>query len=342
MEGEGEVLYRTVSWDRSLLAQHGRRPAGPLFNIECPQESVCQLHLPHCQIHSEGGCDFLSVAHVTDDGFELIPPVTITDSHVVINITGFSAFGNTDEERAPISPINALVLLFYQPPLVNQTRSILNVLLLPNNVIIQEVQHERRRRNGDKERYIESVSHCKLTPNQEYTLTMDPADAHTIKPNKAEFVTFDSYENYIPTFRMLFRTFVEEVNVLLKEIGASEHVWDDLVWLPASTATQEAPQPGPQPAFQSALSGPVFFRRHRASLQTRLCLLQPLLLRLQDKRVLIDEEREEVVSKPSQTLQKQALLDMLARKGEGAQEEFYQALKAIDVYLVLDLEDRQM
>uniref|UniRef100_A0A4W5QJA5 Pyrin domain-containing protein n=1 Tax=Hucho hucho TaxID=62062 RepID=A0A4W5QJA5_9TELE len=52
MEGEGEVLYRTVHWDRRLLAQSGKRPAGPLFNIDCPQKSVCQLYLPHCQIHS--------------------------------------------------------------------------------------------------------------------------------------------------------------------------------------------------------------------------------------------------------------------------------------------------
>ena len=47
----------------------------------------------------------------------------------------------------------------------------------------EQVQHERRRRNGDKERYIESVSQCKLTPNQKYTLSTDPPDAHTIKPN---------------------------------------------------------------------------------------------------------------------------------------------------------------
>ena len=44
-------------------------------------------------LFSEGGGDFLSVAHVTNDGLEFIPPVTITDSHVVVNITGFSAFG---------------------------------------------------------------------------------------------------------------------------------------------------------------------------------------------------------------------------------------------------------
>ncbi|KAK6300946.1 hypothetical protein J4Q44_G00290440 [Coregonus suidteri] len=36
MEGEGEVLYRTVPWNRRLLAQSGKRPAGPLFQVDMP------------------------------------------------------------------------------------------------------------------------------------------------------------------------------------------------------------------------------------------------------------------------------------------------------------------
>uniref|UniRef100_A0A674CLM4 Sterile alpha motif domain-containing protein 9-like n=1 Tax=Salmo trutta TaxID=8032 RepID=A0A674CLM4_SALTR len=52
MERKGEVLYRTVQWDDSLLHSTGRTPAGPLFSIECPQGSVRQLHLPHCEIPS--------------------------------------------------------------------------------------------------------------------------------------------------------------------------------------------------------------------------------------------------------------------------------------------------
>lgn len=52
MEGEGEVLYWTVPWDRRLLAQRGKRPAGPLFKFTCLKGSVCQLQLPHCELHS--------------------------------------------------------------------------------------------------------------------------------------------------------------------------------------------------------------------------------------------------------------------------------------------------
>uniref|UniRef100_A0A671XAF3 FIIND domain-containing protein n=1 Tax=Sparus aurata TaxID=8175 RepID=A0A671XAF3_SPAAU len=40
MEGEGDVVYRIVSWDRRLLAQHHKKPAGPLFDIKCLQQSV--------------------------------------------------------------------------------------------------------------------------------------------------------------------------------------------------------------------------------------------------------------------------------------------------------------
>uniref|UniRef100_A0A4W5KE73 FIIND domain-containing protein n=1 Tax=Hucho hucho TaxID=62062 RepID=A0A4W5KE73_9TELE len=139
MEEEAEVLYNTVPWDRGLLSQNGKRPAGPLFKFTCLMGSVCQLHLPHCEINSEGGCDFLSVAHVTDDdSMEFLLPHETTETHVILNITGFCKYGITKEQEAPVSPIRALVLLFYQLPDDNN-KSTLNVLLLPRNVDIDEV-----------------------------------------------------------------------------------------------------------------------------------------------------------------------------------------------------------
>ncbi|XP_019208939.1 uncharacterized protein LOC106096757 [Oreochromis niloticus] len=74
MKGEGDVVYRTVPWYRRLLAQHHKKPAGPLFDIKCQQQSVCQLHLPHCELISTGGGQFLQVAHVHDERVEFIPP----------------------------------------------------------------------------------------------------------------------------------------------------------------------------------------------------------------------------------------------------------------------------
>ncbi|XP_052384483.1 NACHT, LRR and PYD domains-containing protein 1b allele 5-like [Oncorhynchus keta] len=236
MEGEGEVLYRTVHWDRRLLFQRGKRPAGPLFMFRCLKGSVNQLYLPHCEIHSEGGCDFLSVAHVTDDdSMEFLLPHEATESHVILNITGFSKYGITKEQEAPVSPIRALVLLFYQLPDDNNS-STLNVLLLPRNVDIDEVCKTRRTRNGDREIYIEKNPNCRLTPDQKYTLSTDLTDEHHIDPQEAEFVDYDSYTNYMPTFQLYLKTVVEEVDLLLEEHGGpeNERVWDRLVSLPGN------------------------------------------------------------------------------------------------------------
>ncbi|CAB1344210.1 unnamed protein product, partial [Coregonus sp. 'balchen'] len=241
-EGEGEVLYRTVPWDRRLLAQRGKRPAGPLFKFTCLKGSVCQLHLPHCQIHSEGGCDFLSVAHVTDDdSMEFLRPHETTETHVILNINGFSKYGITKDKEAPVSPIRGLVLLFYQLP-DDTNNSTLNVLLLPRNVDIDEVSRLELcvRKGGEgmetEKIYIEINPNCRLTPDQEYTLSTDLTDEHHIDPKEAEFVDYDSYTNYMPTFLLRLKTVVEEVNLLLKEHDGpeNERVWNRLVSLPAS------------------------------------------------------------------------------------------------------------
>ncbi|XP_045065226.1 uncharacterized protein LOC121546313 [Coregonus clupeaformis] len=236
MEGEGEVLYRTVPWNRRLLAQSGKRPAGPLFKFTCLKGSVCELHLPHCEIHSEGGCDFLSVAHVTDDdSTEFLHPHETTETHVILNINGFSKYGITKDKEAPVSPIRGLVLLFYQLP-DDTNNSTLNVLLLPRNVDIDEVCKTRRRRNGDREIYIEKNPNCRLTPDQKYTLFTDLTDEHHIDPKEAEFVDYDSYTNYMPTFQLDLQTVIKKVNLVLKEHDGpeNERVWDRLVLLPAS------------------------------------------------------------------------------------------------------------
>ncbi|CAK6978878.1 protein NLRC3-like [Scomber scombrus] len=49
MDQEAELLYRTVQWDESLLQPAVKMAAGPLFNIQSPDGTVNQLHLPHCE-----------------------------------------------------------------------------------------------------------------------------------------------------------------------------------------------------------------------------------------------------------------------------------------------------
>ncbi|XP_041670304.1 uncharacterized protein LOC121527409 [Cheilinus undulatus] len=202
MEREGDMVYRSVTWNRKLLSQHHKQPAGPLFDIKCEQQSVCQLHLPHCEIPSTGGDHSLSVAHVNDEGMEFIVPHKITESHVIINVSGFSGFGNVKDEDSPADPVRALVLLFYQPPVDPDLSSLLNVLMLPRNVVLRDVLRTRKKLVGD-ECYMETSPHCRLHPQQEYTLSTCPEDDSVlVEPTTAEFDS-DNFDNYFPSFQGL-------------------------------------------------------------------------------------------------------------------------------------------
>ncbi|KAL0993416.1 hypothetical protein UPYG_G00107530 [Umbra pygmaea] len=336
MVGEVDVIYNTVPWDRKLLDQSGKRPAGPLFKFTCNKGSVCELQLPHCEIYSEGGCDFLSVAHVTDDGsITFIHPDQTTETHVILNIAGFCKFGLTKDTNAPVSSIRALVLPFYQLPDVNK-ESTMNVLLLPKNVDIDEVCEKRKKRHGEREKFIEIPSSCELTPDQEYTLSTNlPEEQHEIDPaEKAKFVDYEYYTNYLPTFQLHLKTDVKKLNLLLKQHDGPE-TWKRSVPLPASTT--EIPSTAPLLNSPNPL-GKAFITKHRSELVNRLGLLRPIVLRLTDSGVMSYEEGEEVESKSTNTLKRQTLLDLLMKKGNEAQENFYSALKVADPCLVRHLE----
>ncbi|XP_007543926.2 NACHT, LRR and PYD domains-containing protein 12-like [Poecilia formosa] len=46
---EAELTYRTQIWDEMLLLTANKQPGGPLFSIECPQDCIRELQLPHCR-----------------------------------------------------------------------------------------------------------------------------------------------------------------------------------------------------------------------------------------------------------------------------------------------------
>ncbi|KAE8279559.1 hypothetical protein D5F01_LYC21682 [Larimichthys crocea] len=283
MEGEGDVDYRTVPWNRRRLAQHQKQPAGPLFDIKCVQQSMRQLHLPHCEICSTGGCDFLSVAHVNDEAIEFITPHKITETHVVINITGFSGFGNVKDEDSPPVPVRALVLLFYRPPVDPDLESLLNVLLLPKNGVLRDVLRTRKKLFGD-ENLIQTSPHCKLHPTQEYTLSTCPEDDSVlVQPTEAEF-DCDNYDNYFPSFQ-----------------GISD---DSLLDIRSS--------------FIDRISGPV---------------LQSLVDKMYEKKVMTDSERESVDGIQNKRDKARFVFDTVRNKGEAASSEMTDFLCEVDPFL---------
>ncbi|KAF7690010.1 hypothetical protein HF521_011814 [Silurus meridionalis] len=78
MKEKAEVLYSIVSWGSVQLDGMGQmQPAGPLYNINCSEGSMCKLHLPHCEINSDKNQTELAVAHFSDGNVEIIQPLKV-------------------------------------------------------------------------------------------------------------------------------------------------------------------------------------------------------------------------------------------------------------------------
>ncbi|XP_065326036.1 uncharacterized protein LOC135932533 [Pelmatolapia mariae] len=139
-----ELLYRTAQWDERLLQQASKIAAGPLFNIESSEDAIHQLHLPHCipkhALHSNG----LSVVHISDGEMEILKPLNIIDTHVIVEVTHLSSFGLV----WPLDMLMSLwhqektilgqVLLFLRPPNPRTQTQNINVFLLPRNIPVKE------------------------------------------------------------------------------------------------------------------------------------------------------------------------------------------------------------
>ncbi|XP_006807505.1 NACHT, LRR and PYD domains-containing protein 1b allele 3-like [Neolamprologus brichardi] len=319
MKAEGDVVYRTVPWNRKLLAQHRKKPAGPLFDIKCQQQSVCQLCLPHCEVISTGGGQFLQVAHVNDEGIEFITPQRITESHVVINITGFSGYGNVKDEDSPPDPVQALVLLFYKPPVDLDLRSFLNVLLLPRNVVIRDVQRTRRKLIGD-ERYIDTPPHCKLHPKQVYTLSAVPEDdLIKVQPTEADFDD-EYHDSYFTSFQVILRIVFRDISLSLKEKSSSTCVWErDLCIFSPTVGTINLPP-------------------SERLLNTRSCFIEgisepnlnSLIDKLLGKKVITEAEREAADTKQNRGKKARFVIDTVRSKGAAASSKLINILRELD------------
>ncbi|XP_071340416.1 NACHT, LRR and PYD domains-containing protein 12-like isoform X10 [Trachinotus anak] len=227
MDQEAELLYRTVQWDESLLQSAGKTPAGPLFDIQCPEDAVCELQLPHCEtkdaLHFEG---LLSVVHISEDGMSILEPQEITDTHVVVKVPHLSAFGlvwDTVKRFLNIKlPINGQVLLFLRPP--DRGPRVLDVFLLQDNIPLSEVAAQQ----GDAEN-IKISSDCKLSIGQNYSVHCEPKNLH-IQPECAQF-HLRYGPNFHPTFEVFLASNPRKVTLMVQRKERTE-VWRRTFYLP--------------------------------------------------------------------------------------------------------------
>ncbi|XP_066509771.1 caspase recruitment domain-containing protein 8-like [Hoplias malabaricus] len=305
MEGKGELLYRIDSWDTRLLDGLGQmQPAGPLYNISCFEGSVSQLHLPHCEIQCDNNqVEHMAVAHFTGDNVEVIQPLKVTNSHVVITIQGLSLFGLL-RNLFQNNPIRAQVLLFYKKMSSRQKWCKLHMHLLPRNVPVEEVMRKHNK-------YIETSSTCQLTPGRKYRPSCDPY----VSQPKVEIFECDYGPNYHPTFEVILDSKAEEVTVGLLDEN------NELVWEP----------------HRVFLTGIEFVDENRAKLIQRVSSVMEIADCLKTKKMVTDETYSSLQSAKTSQEQMRILYRALDSGGAAVKAEFYQILKKKECYLLGEL-----
>ncbi|XP_051261299.1 uncharacterized protein LOC127366453 isoform X10 [Dicentrarchus labrax] len=323
MAQKAELRYRTVLWDESQLKSACKMAAGPLFNIQCSDDAVRQLRLPHCET-KEGLLlrGLLSVVHVTDDGMSILEPLEITDTHVVVKIPHLSAFGLVWDiiKRLLFTQINGQVLLFLRPQYINSGHQILDVFVLPDTIPVREVADQQK----DAE-YIRISADCHVRIDETYSVHCEP-EAFIIQPESAPFRSKPG-PNYHPTFEVFLTIDVGKVTLTVCDKNRTE-VWKRNVYLKGPIWELQQRN---LPAEDRLLS-------IRSQFVKRVSepVLHQLLDKLLECRIINDEEKQSVTKKVKADKARD-IIDMVRSKGTKASSSFIRALCQEDKCLSSEL-----
>ncbi|XP_045575844.1 nuclear GTPase SLIP-GC isoform X2 [Salmo salar] len=330
MEGKGDVVYKVTQWDSSLLGS--MTPAGPLFSIDCPEQCVRQLHLPHCMCDEKD--DNLSVVHVTDGSMEIVQPLKTTATHVIVTITHLSLFGLIRDVFSFL-PVRSQVLLFLQPQGNRPQQRILNVFLLPKNVPLSKVEHQQR---GST--FIQTSSNCTLTPRGKYGLCCELVANTTIQPKSGQF-DCDYSPNFHPTFQVFLDCMsgAENIRLSLLDRGSyNQRVWECLI--PTDFEPPQVNPINPNPGAEAELNqllGEAFVDEHMADLIQRVTMVLPVADYLFTENMIQQEMYTRIRSKYTSQEQMRLVFDAARRGGRRVKSAIYNYLQIHEPHLVQDL-----
>ncbi|XP_049332417.1 uncharacterized protein LOC107197941 isoform X6 [Astyanax mexicanus] len=314
MEGKGEVLYRIDSWDTNVLDGLGQmKPAGPLYDIDCFEGSINYLYFPHCEILTDQA--ELAVAHFTSGNLEIIEPLKVTNTHVIIAIRDLSIFALISKIFFA-GPINAQVLFFYKPVTGVQNLREMHIHLLPGNVPLTEVKNQYLDFTN-----VRTSSKCQLTPGRKYKASCGPY----VPQPQVETFERDHGPNYHPAFVV----HVESVRItvsLLDENGME--VWEPHQFFLTGGNTD----------LLNMNTDAEFVNKYRQKLIKRVSSVMEIADCLKSKQMITDEMYSDIQAAKTSHEQMRLLYIALDSGGAAVKVEFYNILKEKQPFLVDDLE----
>uniref|UniRef100_A0A4W5LY04 CARD domain-containing protein n=1 Tax=Hucho hucho TaxID=62062 RepID=A0A4W5LY04_9TELE len=220
-------------------------------------------------------------------------------------------------------------------PFLKSLQSVLNVIVLPSNVPLNEVKQQQ---TGNT--YIEVCADCILTRGETYSLKTEEEDLKKIQQMiTPEHVQFDCHygPNYHPTFQLFLDADTKDLELRLLKRGVDgEEVWTRRIRLPGAVLLEgdeaETSQRGPAKNMHSVRTEFV----NRVSLPVLDCLLDNLLQR----KVCNQLEMEKVKVIPERAEKAREVIDMVLNKGDNACSIMKTLLVELDPFFFQTLDFR--
>lgn len=263
----------------------------------------------------------LSVVHISDGEMEILKPLIITDTHVIVEVTHLSSFGLVWEMLTSLwnqeKTVLGQVLLFLCPPNPEKHTQNINVFLLPRNIPVKEVSW----RPGYK--HIPASSDCKFFQGRSYHVLCPVASK--IQPEEKEFHP-DFGPNYHQTFEVRFPANTEEALITVQDQAQTE-VWR---WDTDLTDVQSRDN---QPRLQSLPPGNRLFSVRKQFVQkVSESTLNELLDSLYQEKIISKEEMEAAKIKP-RAERARHVIDVVRNKGRRASSFLIDELCELDEHL---------
>ncbi|XP_007253236.3 interferon-induced protein with tetratricopeptide repeats 5 [Astyanax mexicanus] len=326
MNGEGEVVYRTVDEDSSCSASPNQYSAGPLYDITCVGGQLSHLQLPHCEI-SPDDCRFMTVEHYTEGKVEVLKADYITHTHVSVRVPGLSLFQLKYMLNWFKGKIRGQLILTYYP----LPKHRLHVFLRPHNTDLHKLLKKGSIR-------LEGAFDTNLKHGHRYNLTCEDVEQQErqqkIQDSDGLFLRHIFTDN--PTFVIHLERNTMNIKLHLKEKGTDKMVWgydlpDLREYQDRSTSSDES--------YQRKITTPDkkkcmdFFLGNWDELVQKVTNVDAILDRL--VRFICSENINEIRNQSTPQAKTRALLNLVGKTL--SPQELYRSLADVHPDLVKDM-----
>ncbi|XP_040208025.1 NACHT, LRR and PYD domains-containing protein 12-like [Rana temporaria] len=181
------------------IQKDGYDVVGPMFNITVEPGVVSEVHLPHslCLQGLKRGIALIRCGHFKDGKFTIIKPVTIGQSHIVVENPSFSGFVALFWKLwIRLTPFRGKVLLYSKvvcPQDMNYMEYKFHLYVVPRNQPEMGELDKQKKTDGFKHMQKPQQIQCSLYARTEYTVDVQPYG--NICPEHLEFESSCETEN---------------------------------------------------------------------------------------------------------------------------------------------------